>query len=35
MFVGHIDAGLALKRAEPRVNLGVLFLAVILLDLVL
>lgn len=35
MFVGHIGAGLALKRAHPEVSLGVLFLAVMLLDLIL
>ena len=28
MFVGHLGAGLAVKAAEPRWNLGVLFAAV-------
>ena len=27
MFVGHLGAGLAVKAAEPRWNLGVLFAA--------
>lgn len=33
MFVGHYGLALALKRAEPKVSLGVLFLAVQLVDL--
>lgn len=35
MFVGHLGVGLALKKADPRLSLGVLFLAVLLLDLLL
>jgi hypothetical protein len=35
MFVGHLAVGLALKKAEPKLNLGVLFLAVMLLDFLL
>ena len=32
MFIGHYGVSLALKRAELRVSLGLLFLAVQLLD---
>lgn len=35
MFVGHYAIGFALKRAEPRLTLGLLVLAVSWLDLVL
>jgi hypothetical protein len=35
MFVGHIGAGLALKRAEPRLNLGLLVAAALFADLLL
>jgi len=35
MFAGHVGAGLALGRAERRVNVGALVLAALLLDLVL
>src|SRR5262249_10418740 len=35
MFVGHLGVGLALRRAEDLVSLGVLFAAVLLLDLLL
>jgi hypothetical protein len=35
MGVGHLAIGLMLKRAEPRVNLGLLFFAALLLDLLL
>ena len=34
MFVGHYAASLALKRFEKRASLGVLFLAVQLVDIV-
>jgi len=33
MFLGHFGVALALKRAEPKLSLGTLFLAVQLLDL--
>lgn len=33
MFIGHYGVAFALKRAEPKVSLGVLFLAVQLVDL--
>ena len=33
MFLGHFGAALALKRAEPKLSLGTLFLAVQLTDL--
>jgi hypothetical protein len=33
MFLGHFGAALALKRAEPKVSLGTLFLATQLVDL--
>lgn len=33
MFVGHYGVAFALKRAEPRVSLGTLFLAVQLVDI--
>ena len=35
MFIGHLGVGLALKKAEPRLSLGWLFLAVMLPDVVL
>ncbi len=35
MFVGHLGAGLAAKRMAPRLSLGVLFLAAMLLDVLL
>ncbi len=35
MFVGHVGVGLALKKAEPRLNLGVLLFATLLLDFLL
>jgi len=35
MFVGHIGAGLGLKKAAPRLNLGVLLLAALSADLLL
>ncbi|HUL54229.1 MAG TPA: hypothetical protein VLT83_12540 [Opitutaceae bacterium] len=35
MFIGHLGVGLALKKAEPRVNLGWLFAATMLPDLAL
>jgi hypothetical protein len=35
MFAGHLGAGLILKRANPSVNLGVLFLASFFLDVIL
>ncbi len=35
MFVGHLGAGLLLKRADRRMNLGVLFFAVMFLDFLL
>jgi hypothetical protein len=35
MFVGHVGAGLAIARAEPRVNAGVFVGAALLLDVVL
>jgi hypothetical protein len=35
MFIGHLGVGLALKKAEPRINLGWLFAAAMLLDVVL
>src|SRR5262245_56887201 len=35
MFVGHLGAGLAAKRIAPRPNLGMLFLAAMLLDALL
>ena len=34
MFIGHFAVGFALKRPAPRVSLGLLFLAVQLVDLV-
>jgi hypothetical protein len=34
MFIGHLGVGLALKKAEPRINLGWLFVAAMLLDVV-
>ena len=35
MFVGHIGVGLALKKAEPKLNLGALIFASLLLDVLL
>jgi len=35
MFVGHIGAGLAVKRIEPRLNLGALLLAAVFADALL
>jgi hypothetical protein len=35
MFAGHLGAGLLLKRVNPSVNLGVLFLASLFLDVIL
>ena len=35
MFVGHLGAGLAAKRMAPRLSLGALFLAAMLLDVLL
>ena len=35
MFVGHIGAGLMLKQAEPRLNLGLLVFAALFADLLL
>lgn len=35
MFVGHIGAGLLVKRFEPRLNLGVILLAALFADLLL
>lgn len=35
MFVGHIGAGLALARAEPRLNVGTLLAAALFADLLL
>jgi len=35
MFVGHIGAGLGLKKAEPRLNLGILLLCALFADLLL
>ncbi|MGB8437364.1 MAG: hypothetical protein WCE38_24230 [Burkholderiales bacterium] len=35
MFVGHIGAGLLVKRLEPRLNLGVLLFAALFADLLL
>jgi hypothetical protein len=35
MFAGHIGAGLAIGRAEPRVNVGVFIAAALLLDVLL
>lgn len=35
MFAGHLGAGLLLKRVQPKVGLGTLFLSAMLLDFVL
>jgi hypothetical protein len=35
MFAGHLAAGLALKKAEPRANLGLLFFATLFSDFLL
>lgn len=34
MFIGHFAVGFAAKRVEPKLNLGVLFIACQLLDLI-
>ena len=34
MFLGHYGVALALKRAEPKLSLGTLFVAVQLADLI-
>lgn len=33
MFIGHFGVGLALKKADKNISLGVLFLAVSFIDL--
>lgn len=35
MFIGHLGVGLALKSAEPRVNVGIYIFASLLLDILL
>jgi hypothetical protein len=35
VFVGHLGVGLALKKVEPGINLGVLFFATLFLDVLL
>jgi len=35
VFVGHLGAGLLVKRIEPRLNLGALFVAVLFADILL
>ena len=35
MFVGHLGAGLLVKRIEPRLNLGTLFAGALFIDLLL
>jgi hypothetical protein len=35
VFVGHLGAGLLVKRVEPRLNLGALFFAVLFADILL
>ena len=35
MFVGHLGVGLALQRIEPKINLGILFFASLLIDILL
>jgi hypothetical protein len=35
MFVGHLGVGLAMKKADQRINLGLLFFATMLLDVLL
>lgn len=35
MFVGHLGVGLAMKKADQRINLGLLFFAAMLLDVLL
>lgn len=35
MFVGHLGVGMAMKRADPEVNLGLLFVAALFLDCLL
>ena len=35
MFIGHLGAGLALKRLQPRLNLGLLLFASLVLDALL
>jgi hypothetical protein len=34
MFIGHFAVGLAAKKASPKINLGILFIACQLLDLI-
>ena len=34
MFIGHYSAAFFIKRGEPRISLGTLFLAVQLVDLI-
>ena len=35
MFVGHLGVGLALKKIEPKINLGILFFASLFIDILL
>jgi hypothetical protein len=35
MFIGHLGVGLALKKAEPRINVGWYLVAVLFLDILL
>ena len=35
MFIGHLGVGLAMKKADQRINLGLLFFAAMLLDVLL
>ncbi|MFN8009242.1 MAG: hypothetical protein U0V70_19880 [Terriglobia bacterium] len=35
MFAGHLGVAMLFKRADPKINLGALFLAVLLLDVLL
>ena len=34
MFIGHFAVGFAAKKASPKINLGILFIACQLLDLI-
>ena len=34
MFIGHFAVGLAAKKASPKLNLGILFIACQLLDFI-
>ena len=34
MFIGHFAVGLAAKKASPKINLGILFIACQLSDLI-